>query len=161
MAYWEIFGDPILTADMTGKTMSIRFKPNSNVVLKALKTWLIFKDPVGDMAFSALLGKLYSDRDGSAGGLIATSTNSWEKSDLLDLEDQGVRELWFEFEETSLNSDTWYHLVLNCTGYTYDADKHIAFRKAWPDAVYRTGLPGTFESLIASPYFLIGIGDDL
>lgn len=161
MARWKVFGDPFLSADMTGKTMSIRFKPNKNIVFKAFKTWIIIKDPVGDLAFSNLCAKIYSDRSGSAGGLIATSQNTFDKADLLLTEDQGVLEPWFEFDELSLNSDTWYHVVLNCSGYTYATAKHIAWRKAWPDPIYRTNLPVTFEGLTASPYFFIGIGDDL
>lgn len=161
MAIWKIFGDPLLTADMTGKTATIRFKPNKNIVFRACKTWLIIKDPVGDIAFSDICGKIYSDRGGVAGGLIATSNNTFDKTDLLSVEDQGVLEPWFEFDDVSLQKDTWYHFVLNCAGYTYDPDKHIAWRKAWPDPVYRTNLPITFEALNASPYFLVVIGDEL
>jgi hypothetical protein len=161
MAVWKVYGDPFLSADMTGKSMSIRFKPNRNMVLKALKTWIIIRDSAGTLTFTALCGKIYSDRDGVAGGLIATSINNFDIDDLLQTEDQGVIEPWFEFAELSLNSDTWYHLILNCTGYTYSATQHIAWRKAWPDPIYRTNLPLTFEGLISSPYFLVVLGDDL
>jgi hypothetical protein len=88
------FGKPFLAGEMANTNMSVRFKADSNKVLRALRTWLIFKNYTA--ALTNLKGKLYTDRDGSPGELIATSTNNFQKADLLDTpgEASGVRSLF-------------------------------------------------------------------
>jgi hypothetical protein len=153
------YGDPLETSEFTtGKTKSIKMRPNKNVVLKGIKTWLIFYNY--SAAITDICCKIYSDQSGSANALIASSTNTFTKADIIT-ENNGFKEIYFNFDEVSLHTSTWYHFVLHSTGYTYSTSAHVAWRKAWPDPIYRTGLPLTFESLAESPYFLIMIGDDL
>lgn len=152
------FGDPFDTAELTNTAKSIKGRPNRNIVLKATRTWLIFNDFSG--SFTNLTMKVYSDRNGSPGALIATSTNSWTKSQIIT-QNSGVKEVYFEFDLLPMRSNLYYHFVLNCSGYTGSTSSHIAWRKAWPDPVYRTGWSQTFESLGVSPYFLTVIGAEL
>lgn len=149
------FGDPFSTADMTGTTKSIRFKPNDEIILRGIKTWIIFNDYQG--SFTSLQCKLYSDQSNSPGALIDTSTNSFTKAQVITY-NSGVREIYFSFDDISLHPDTYYHFVLNCTGYTYAESQHIAWRKAWPDPVYRTGWTQSYENLGIAPYSLTIIG---
>jgi len=153
------YGDPFETAELTSnQNKYIRFKPNSNIVLKALRTWLIFNDYTGTL--TALVGKLYSDRGGLPGALIASSTNSFNKADIITLA-SGIKEIYFNFNNLPLHSSSYYHLVLSASAYTYSDASHIAWRKAWPDPVYRTGVNTNFEGLGNAPYTLSIIGDDL
>ena len=152
------YGDPFSTADMTGTTKSIRMRPNDNVILKAMRTWLIFNDYTSNI--TALTCKIYSDSSSAPGALIATSTNSFSKSEIIAT-NTGFKEIYFLFNNLSLHSGTFYHFVLNCSGYTYADANHIAWRKAWPDPVYRTGLDNDYESLGTAPYCLTLIGAPL
>lgn len=144
---WSIWADPLLTSDMTSTTKFITFGVEKNCVMRAAKTWLIFND-VG--AFTNLQMKLYASRDGAPAGLIATSSNNWQKSDLLLTYNSGAKEIYFEFDYVPLQKNTTYHLVLNCSGYTYSDANHMAWRKGWPDPVY--GKPVPYGSLLSSQY---------
>lgn len=156
---YPYYGKPFETADMTGTTMSIRMRPNDDTVLKAIRTWLIFNNYSG--VLTGLTCKIYSDNASQTpGALIATSTNSFSKANIIT-ENSGVREIYFLFDEISLHTSTFYHFVLNATGYSYSSSAHIAWRHAYPDPVYQTNLPLTFESLAESPFFLTMIGADL
>lgn len=152
------FGEPFNTAQMTDTSMSIRFKPGDESILRAVRTWLIFNNYTG--SFTSLVGKIYSDRATVPGALIATSTNSFNRADVITL-NSGVKEIYFTFDDVSLSPNLFYHLVLNCSNYTATASDHIAWRKAWPDPVYRTGWSQTYESLGVAPYFLTVIGAKL
>lgn len=152
------YGECFETASMSDTSMSVRFTPGDEVVLRALRTWLIFNDYSG--SFTNMVGKLYSDRSGSPGALIATSTNSFNRADIIT-QNSGVKEIYFLFDDISLRSNLYYHLVINCSNYTATANDHIAWRKAWPDPVYRDGWTQTFESLGVAPYFLTAIGAKL
>lgn len=160
--FYEVFayyGKPFESADMTGTTMYIRMRPNDDTVLKAIRTWVIFNNY--SAALTGLQCKIYSDNASQTpGALIATSTNSFSKADIIT-ETSGVKEIYFLFDEISLHTSTFYHFVLNASAYTYSSSAHIAWRHAWPDPVYRTNLPLTFESLAVSPFFLTVIGADL
>jgi hypothetical protein len=152
------YGECFETASMTDTSMSVRFTPGDETVLRALRTWLIFNNYTG--SFTSMVGKLYSDRSGSPGALIATSSNSFSKAQIIT-ENSGVKEIYFLFDDISLSSNLYYHLVINCSGYTATANSHIAWRKAWPDPVYRAGWSQTFENLGIAPYFLTVIGAEL
>lgn len=144
---WSIWADPLLTADMTGVSKFITFGTDENCVMRAAKTWLVFND-VGN--FTGLNMKLYASRDGAPAGLIATSTNSWTRADLLTTYYNGAKEMYFEFNYVPLQKNTTYHLVLNCSGYTYSDANHMAWRKGWPDPVY--GKPIGFNRLLDCQY---------
>jgi hypothetical protein len=152
------YGDGFDTSEMTDTSKSIRGRPNQNLVLRAARTWLIFNNYTG--SFTNLQMKIYSDRSTSPGALIATSTNSWTRAEITTL-NSGVKEIYFEFDDISLRSNGFYHFVLNCSSYTATSTDHVAWRKGWPDPVYRTGWSQTFENLGVAPYFLTIIGAPL
>ncbi len=154
---WDVYGDQFTTAEMVGKTQTLRFKPTKNIVLKAIRTSFVF---FNDPSFSNLHVKLYADRNGDAAGLIGQSTNSHEKADLLSDNSAWV-ETYFEFAEITLRKDVFYHFAANCSGYTYDDDKHISWVKAWPDPAYEDPITPTLEQLALQPYFLSVVGDAL
>jgi len=144
---WSIWADPLLTADMSSTSKFITFGTDSNCVMRAAKTWLVFNNVT---AFTGLTMKLYASRDGAPAGLIATSTSSWAKADLLTTYSNGAKEIYFEFNYVPLQQNTTYHLVLNCSGYTYSDGAHMAWRKGWPDPVY--GKPIGFNKLLSCQY---------
>jgi hypothetical protein len=144
---WSIYADPMETADLTGVTKSIRFKPTANVIMNGCFTGLVFRE-VG--TFSDLVVKLYSDRSEAPGALINTSTTSYDKADLLTAQDSGAKFFGFNFPSTSLNKNTYYHIVLNCTGYTFSEVSHMAWIKGWPKPVYNQ--PASYLGLITAAY---------
>lgn len=151
------FGNVMTTADSTGKSMYLKFHPTDNIVMRAVRTWYIFYN---DPTFTSLTCKLYADQGGAPGGIIETANNTFNKADLYT-EDHALVEVYWEFDYVPLRSGVNYHLVTNCSGYTYDDASHIAWRKGWPDNVYRGGLQLDYEEIITSPFQLSVIGDEL
>jgi hypothetical protein len=153
---WTHYADELSTADMTGKSRFLRFSPSENVVIVAMRTWIVLINPP---SFTNLHCKLYGDRAGLPGGLIATSTNSFARNDLLETHNYGAKEIYFEFSpKISLNQSLNYHFVLNADNYTFTENSHLAWRKAWPDPIYGEA---TFGNLLRSTYMFSLIGAPL
>lgn len=153
---WTQYGDPLTTAEASNKSRYLRFSPSQNTVLLAMRTWIILFNP---SSFTNLRCKIYGDRDGMPAGLIGTSSNSWDRGDLLETYDYGTKEIYFEFSpKISLQQNLYYHFVLNLDNYSANDDSHIAWRKGWPDPIYGTA---TFENLLRSPYIFALIGAPL
>lgn len=153
---WTVYGDQFSTAAMTDTSQPLRFKSTENVALKAIRTWLIFYN---SSAFSDLTIKLYADRGSSPAGLIASSITLKQPADLFTLSYAAV-ETWFEFSDVTLRKDTYYNLVVNCSGYTFSTSSLIAWMKAFPDPIYEDRTP-TFEELQIAPYLFSVVSDEL
>lgn len=168
---WTHYGDQFLGGELGNASRFLRFSPGENSVLLAMRTWLILYNPPN---FTDLVCKLYSDRNGLPGALIATSVNSWKRDipidedpdsppvlnrGILSTHDYGAKEIFFDFNpKISLNSQLYYHFVLNCSGYSFTEDSHLAWRKAWPDPIYGNA---TFNGLLYSTYMFALVGAPL
>lgn len=134
---WRMIGTPILTADLPA-TVSQKFRhPSKNVLVKGVQCGIIlYNDP----AFTTLEARIYSDNGGTAKKLLATSSNSWSKAEILTTEIHGLKFIGFSFDGITLIENEWYHLVLYPNGYTGTDASHIAWRMSYPDPQYTTGL---------------------
>lgn len=159
MCAWKVFGDDFESGELenTNKFQTTKF--GYDTILRAVRTWIIV---VGDPTFTDLHMKMYSNQligsDNSPNVLIATSTNTLTKSEIITLEN-GVKEIYFEFDYIPCNGETLYNFVINGTGYTSPTTtSHIAWRKAFPDPVYTSGYTPAMETVPYSPYALYIIG---
>jgi len=153
---WKIYGNQLDADDVDGVDLSqaMRIRMNQNLVLEGLRTWFVF---YGAPAFSSLRLKLYDDREGVAGKLIAQSINEWVPADV-QTDAYAVKGLWFEFEHRAMRGDTFYHVLPVITGYAPSEASHIAWVKSFPDPEYRTGLDLTYEAMHVRPYRLAVVG---
>lgn len=155
---WTVWGDSLMTTDLDGtnlKAQKVRF--NSNVILRAIRCWFIhYNDPV----YTSISFRIYSDNNGVPGKLLHTSTNSITKAQYITLAN-GVKEAYWEFNLPTFRGTDWYHFVPIAVGYTGTASSHLAWKKAYPDPVYRTGLTIDYTSQNEMPYDIYFIGDDL
>ena len=136
---WRMIGKPILTADLTAPIgVSQKFsKPSGGMIVTGAQVGVIlYNDP----AFTSLSARIYSDSAGSPKVLLATSTNSYTKAELLEVEDHALKFTGFSFNSVPLQSGVSYHLVLFPSGYTGTDASHIAWRMSYPDPQYQTGL---------------------
>jgi len=139
---WRVYGLPYYNdSDLTDTTIYQPMRFSTPVVLKACRIWLVI---MGDPTFTSLNMKIYGNDEDAADPipsvLLETSTNTQSKADLISL-DHGVRETYFEFQNPALVKNTWYHFVLNATGYSGASDSsHIAWRIQWPDPIYDTNV---------------------
>lgn len=144
-----VYADPLTDADLTTATgKSIRFTPGKNIVMEGCFTFLVMNN-VG--TFTNLAINLYSDRDGSPGTLIQQSSRKWNRSDLVTTYNNGLKYVGFDMgTKISLNKDTYYHLVLSASSYTFSESAHLAWEKAWPDPIY--GQPASWNDLDNNSY---------
>ena len=139
----RLIGKPIETSEMsdTPPAVTQKFTLSSsepNKVLKAVVCALAVENPT----MTALTLSLWSNQGGSPSKLIATSTNSKTRSQLLGASANNYGFGWFgfTFNGIALRAGASYHLALRCTGYTYAAGTHIGWLFAYPDPPYRTGI---------------------
>lgn len=160
---WRIIGIPIDTADAAPSVPTIyqTFTLDSdegNKLLRHAIAGIIAHNPT----FTAITMKIWADSAGSPSKLIATSTNSKVRSDLLaGAQNYGVCWAKFTFNDLPLKAGATYHLSLNVTGYTYGASTHLAWRKSYPDPQYRTGLTLNAAKGAKHPLELVLITADL
>lgn len=155
---WHVWGRPITTTEMTDTTVHQPVIFNKKLILEGCRIWMVvYNDPV----FTDLSMKIYSDRDGLPKKLLHTSTSSITKSQMHTLPN-GVKEIFFTFDRPIFTETDTYHFVLTGTGYTGDDNSHLAWKKAFPDAVYQEGLPTlAMIRLGIWPYDIYFIGAEL
>lgn len=148
------YGRSLIGAELTGTTTYQPFIPNSNILMNAIKVLvMIYNNP----SFTGLTAKIYSDRGGVPLKLLHTSTNSWTKAQIT-AQDNGLREIYFEFSNIPLQAETRYHVVFQATGYTGTDDSHVAMMTYFPDIVYQEGLTINQVYLSTMPIHLVILG---
>jgi hypothetical protein len=156
---WRVFGERLATADLSPNFRV--FQPvvfNKRVILRACRTWFI---NYNDAAFTNITMKIYSNSPSDAPDvLIHSSTTTLTKAQIFTLAN-GVREVYFEFNNPVFTSTDTFHFVPVATGYTGTDSTHLAWKRGWPDPVYRTGISFTYPKLGTAPYDLYFIGSEL
>ncbi len=157
---WRVWGIPFESGELSNTSKYVSIKFNKDMILKAIRTWIIvYNDPT----FTSLNMKIYSCDGSTPNGtpikLLATSTNALIKSDVHTLAN-GVKEVWFEFNDLPVNGNDYYNVVLNGVGYVPTANSHLAWMQAFPDPVYRDGLTINMTKLNRMPYALYVIGGE-
>jgi hypothetical protein len=158
---YTVWADPWASSELTNTARFQTISFPENTILKAIRTKIVvYNDP----AFTSLSAKLYSNELVSGVNtprmLIAQSTNSHLKAEVCTLEN-GVKEIWFDFNFISLRAGDKYNIVISGTDYVYSDASHLAWAKAWPDPVYKDGWTCSFESLVVSPYYIYAVGRKL
>lgn len=154
---WEVWGDVLETSDLTSTN---KFQPvtfGGDDIIRAIRVWIIvYNNPT----FTDLCLKIYSNQNNTPKKLLATSTNVITKAQLCTL-DNGIKEVWFEFDFPVFNKSDKFHLVLNGTGYTGLESSHLSIMKAFPDPVYSSGYVPAIETMLYAPYQYYFIGAEL
>lgn len=149
---WTIFGYPYENAsDMTDTSIFQPVVIPDNIIVKGFRTWIAYQ---GDPTYTDINMKIYSNLAGSPAKLLHTSTDSRTKAEIQLVEDHGIKEIYFTFDDINLRSGDTYHVVLNGTGYSPTASSFLIWRAAWPDPVYTTNYTPTTSNLTLSPKFL-------
>ena len=153
---WKVYGERLETADLTGTRVNQSYQPNKNLVIRGCRIWIIVNN---NPPFTDLNMKIYSNDNGDPGKLLHTSTNVQTKAALITLAN-GVIETFFDFADVPMHSNDTYRFVLNGTGYTGTDSSHLAWRRGWPNPVYRPSGFG-FSDLVTAPLTLYTIGAEL
>lgn len=140
MSTWTMVGKPFATADMsaTVPTLYWRFRiPTTGTehFLKGAGAGVIF---YGTPVFTALSAEIWSDQGSAPRKLIANSTTSWLKAQLITLA-HGCKYVGFDFPAVPLFPGAYYHLALRASGYTGTNASHIAWKHSYPDPQYAPG----------------------
>lgn len=154
---WKVYGDSYNTdTSFNDGTKTVRFKLNKNAIIKYIRTWIIlFNNPnVINMTAS-----IYYDQNNEKGELFCDSLTTHKKTDLITLEN-GIKSIYFEFDENSFNKDMWYHFAIHGNSVGFSNDSHVAMKTSYPDPVYKEGLAIIFSNLPKFPYEFVVIGDE-
>lgn len=160
---WKMWGDRIETADIAALNARQKVKHTTSQLVRVARIWLIkYADPV----YTDLTLKIYSVRndtgDDEVGKLLYTSETILKATiDAEITEDHGAISLPFEFNYESVKENEEYFYVLDIGGYTGDETSHWAWRKGWPDPIYRENIEFDYEALGVAPRSLGIISDDL
>ena len=127
---------------------------NTNTILKGMRTWVIF---VNDPTLIDLSMNIYTDEAGEKGKLLTSSTNSLTKAQMIT-DTNGVKEIYFNFDDFPMDADIEYQFGLTGTGPSFTASSYIAWMVAYPDPVYRTGLTVNFHLITTAPFVMYFIG---
>jgi len=155
---WTVYGQPYSTAAMTDTSIYQYFKPQSNLILKALRAWVIQNN---DPSYTSINMKIYSNNGGSPRTLIATSTNVQTKAAMFGTSNSGVKEVWFDFDPLVLKEDERVDGISKGSVKTCSDSAHLAWRQMFYEAAYRTNFDDSFEGALSSPLGLIVIGAKL
>lgn len=138
---WNMIGRQLDTSEMVPGSVPVvcqAFTLSSTgpqKILRGVVAGLIAHNPT----FTGLCMELWSD-NGGASKLIATSTNTKARSDLLPTSDNyGKCDVPFTFADVPLRAGTKYWLALKAATYTYSSSAHLAWRHSWPDPQYASG----------------------
>lgn len=157
MATWRMYGDNYSTAAASDASIYQKFIPTNNTVLVAIRAKIIQNN---NPSWTSASMKIYSYVGGAPRALIATSTNSVTKASISAL-NSFMAEVPFYFSNLILKGSESYAAVINFSGYTGSDSSHLAWKRSFPDPVYRTNVTTTFEGLLTTPFDMICIGDDL
>lgn len=131
---WRNLVKPLSTAEVAGNIVSQKFRhPTLSMVVSGVHVAAAF---FNDPAFADIKMRIYSDRSGSPGKLMAESTTLYTKAQCLETYDHGLKFMGFAFPETQLLVNEWYHLVMVPSSYTGVDSSFIAWRFSYPDPQY-------------------------
>lgn len=155
---WKVFGERY--DSLSGTDASQKFSVTDGTFIRGSQEWLIFYN---SPTFTQLSMHIYTDRGGSPGSSIKTSSKTWTTAEIIAAATQletgaaftdlryGVVKLYWDWDDFPLRGGADYHFVLQATGYTGTASSHIAWRKGWPDPVYTEGVTTTIISQAKDP----------
>lgn len=130
---WDVWGKVINTTEAANAAVFQPFKFQRNTILRAVKVKLLL---INDPTFTAVTAKIFGNNENTANPepstLLYSATNTKAKGDLLT-QNSAIAETYFEFDDPMLRFGTYYHLVLNLTGYTAASDSYVAWKHAFPD----------------------------
>lgn len=152
---WEVWGEVYAAGDESSTNIYQPVIFNDDLIIKGCRTWIILTDGI---TFDSMQMHIYSEKaTGGPGEKIHTSTNSWSSSDILT-EDNGVKEVWFEFSDIPVKGTITYNFVINFSNYSPTSDAVVAWRRAYPDPVYQTNLTIDTTLLNTAPHTIYFIG---
>lgn len=158
---WQHIVQPYDTSDMSATIPTIfqRIKVSAgepNYLLHGIQAGIVH---VGDPSFTSIKAELWSDDGDGPSKLIAQSTTTWTKAQILTLP-HGYKTVGFAFNKIGLRNGLYYCIALRAAGYTGSDNSYLSWRKSWPDPQYPTGVTQEVVKGLFHPYDLILIGSE-
>lgn len=139
----------------------------SNQIITMARIWVI---GIADPVFTNLFMRVFSNRNGQPGKVLAQSSSVVTRTEMVDFLTQTgqysagcsyVMGIPFAFDNFNLKQDETYHFVLNANGYAPSEPAHLEWMKAYPDPPYREGTTVNLVSQSKNPYALIFQGAEI
>ncbi len=155
----QFLGKPILVADNTSPSaifQEVEF--TDNIILEAARVMVLYYNaPI----FTDLYLRVYGERSGAPGKLIATSVTTYAP---LDIDPGNIgyahKEIYFQFSpQIRLRAGLKYYFTLELDNYTAGlANKHLAWATQYPDPYYATGVTILQTKAAKMPYAIHFVG---
>ena len=152
---WTVDADGYETsADLTNGVKTIRARMNKGTILRFARTWVVFYN---DPDLTNITMKIYYDESGSKGDLLYSSITTLTKAQIITLQN-GIKEVYFEFDDVVLDANNYYHFVLTGVSSGFSSSSHLAWKKSYPYPVYTSGFAQSFRNRLIFPYTLSLVG---
>jgi hypothetical protein len=155
---WKVYGEILATADLSSNLrvyQKVIF--NRNITVRAMRTsFIVFNDP----AFTDVSFNVYSMEGNTPKKLLYQSTNVFTKAAMIS-DTNGIREVFFEFDNAIFKGTDSYAFVPRGTSYTGTVSSHLAWKRGWPDPVHRLNVTSNVADIQRAPFDLYFIGSEL
>lgn len=157
---WRVYARPWETSELTDSSVYQPIKFPYNMTVRAVRIRLVF---IGDPTFTSINCKVFKNATTTAnpepfGSALFTSSDSRTKAELVLLQDHGIKETYFEFDDVTFRKGVWYHFVINGSGYTYAESSHLAWMKVFPDPYYPASYTPNAITIGSCPFAISFIG---
>lgn len=145
-----MYCDMFDTGELTGTAKSCHVISKANQIIKKIVVPVVV---IGEPVITNLRAKIYGNNETGNTPilLLRTSTNSYNKADIVSVGNHGFNHLYFLFDDICVSNTQEFHVVLEADVYTPSTDNQMGWQNAWPDPTYTTNYTVTGNNFLASP----------
>ena len=155
---YVLYADVFADGELYNTDKSCHVKSLTNQVITRV---VIPLNVSGEPVIKDLRLRIYGNDENGNGPLqlIRTSTNKYQKTDIISAGKFGFNHMPFFFEPYAVTTGQEFHLVLNADIYTPSGDAVLSWQNCWPDPVYTTNYVATGNNYLTSPPRVVINGD--
>lgn len=147
---FTVYGDVFEAGELYDTSKPVLVKSLTRSMIRLIRIpVIVFGEPV----LLGLRAKIYGNNpnDDTPSVLLRTSTNSYDKADIVSVGKYGFSDLYFEFDGLQVSENMEFNVVLNADTYTPSGNEVIAWRNGWPDPSYTTNNTPTGNNYLSFP----------
>ena len=159
---WRVYLNTYDTdAELSSGSKSVVFSRPDPFALQYVRTWIGW---IGDPAskLTSLTMKIHLDESGTKGDEVFASTTTWTTASLqaenVFLLDNGLMELYFQFNKVPISANVKYHAALEGASSGFTTSSTIGWKTSFPKPVYTGGFAQSFSNLPKFPFTFVAIG---
>lgn len=157
----RILGKPIYTADNSSSSPAIyqKFTMPDNKLVRSIRIGIIqYNNPT----YTSVSLNVYANRSNAPGKLLYSSSTSVTKATIGESINHAYKDIYFDFTDFTLrDSDSYYAALFINGAYVGNSTTHLAWKTAWPDPMFKTGVTITQAQAATFPLEFYMISTDI